>query len=104
MTTRRYDIVLLRREPQKLTLETLAAGAGMHPAVVECFVEFGLIEPIEREGARLLFDPSAVPRLRMIRRLRETLGINLAGIAVIQDLVDRICALQMENEALRKRL
>jgi hypothetical protein len=32
------------------------------------------------------------------------LGINLAGIAVIQDLVDRICAVQMENEALRKRL
>jgi DNA-binding transcriptional MerR regulator len=87
-----------------LTLETLAAGAGIHPAVVECFVEFGLIEPIEREGTRLLFDPSAVPRLRMIRRLRETLGINLAGIAVIQDLVDRICAVQMENEALRKRL
>ena len=104
MTTRRYDIVLLRREPQQLTLEMLAAGAGLHPAVVECFLEFGLIEPIERDGARLLFDPSAVPRLRMIRRLRETLGINLAGIAVIQDLVDRICAVQMENEALRKRL
>ena len=104
MAVRRYEIVLLRREPQKLTLERLASGAGMHPGVVERFVEFGLIEPIEWEGPTLLFEPSAVGRLRMIRRLRETLGINLAGIGVIQDLLDRICALQRENEALRRKL
>jgi DNA-binding transcriptional MerR regulator len=104
MTVRRYDIVLLRREPQKLTLDALASRAGMHPTLVERFVEFGLIEPIEQEGATLFFDPSAIPRLRMIGRLRESLGINLSGIAVIQDLLDRLCALQLENEALRRRL
>ena len=104
MTMRRYDIVLLRREPQELTLDALASCAGMHPTLVERFVEFGLIEPIEREGARLFFDPSAIPRLRTIGRLRESLGINLAGVAVIQDLLDRLCALQLENEALRRRL
>jgi chaperone modulatory protein CbpM len=104
MTVRRYDIVLLRQEPQKLTLDALASRAGMHPTLVERFVEFGLIEPIEQEGTRLFFDPSAIPRLRMIGRLRESLGINLSGIAVIQDLLDRLCALQLENEALRRRL
>jgi DNA-binding transcriptional MerR regulator len=104
MTVRRYDIVLLRREPQKLTLDALASRAGMHPTLVERFVEFGLIEPIEQEGTTLFFDPSAIPRLRMIGRLRESLGINLSGIAVIQDLLDRLCALQLENEALRRRL
>ncbi len=55
MTVRRYDIVLCRREPQQLTLETLAARAGMHPALVERFVEFGLIEPVEWEGATIAF-------------------------------------------------
>jgi DNA-binding transcriptional MerR regulator len=104
MTVRRYDIVLLQREPQKLTLDALASRAGMHPTLVERFVEFGLIEPIEQEGTTLFFDPSAIPRLRMIGRLRESLGINLSGIAVIQDLLDRLCALQLENEALRRRL
>ena len=39
----------------------------------------------------------------MIGRLRESLGINLAGIAVILDLRDRYCALQRENETLRSR-
>jgi|KBSSwiStaDraftv2_1062776.scaffolds.fasta_scaffold842292_2 DNA-binding transcriptional MerR regulator len=103
MAVQRYDIVLYRREAQQLTLDMLAAHAGMHPALVQQLVEFGLIEPVERQEARSLFDASAVPRLRMIGRLRESLGINLAGIAVILDLRDRLCALQRENETLRSR-
>ena len=104
MTAQRYDIVLARREPQQLTLENLAAHAGLHPALVERFVELGLIEPVELQGATLLFDVAAVPRLRTIGRLRESLGINVAGVAVIMDLLDRFCALQRANESLNSRL
>ena len=104
MAVPRYDIVLCRREAQQLTLETLAARTGLHPALVEQFVAFGLIEPIEREGAKTFFDISTVPRLRMIGRLRESLGINLAGVSVILDLLDRFSALQRETETLRRSL
>lgn len=104
MALRRYEIVLYRREPQLLSLDALAAHAGMHPALVEQFVQFGLIEPLERQGATLLFDDSAVPRLRTIGRLRKSLGINLPGVAVVLDLLDKFCALQRENERLRARL
>ena len=104
MALQRYDIVLCRRESQQLTLEALAAHADMHPELVERFVEFGLIEPMEYEGATVLFDASAIPRLRMIGRLRESLGINLAGVGVIVNLLDRLCALQRENESQRNRL
>jgi DNA-binding transcriptional MerR regulator len=104
MAARRYEIVLCRHERQQLTLDAVAASAGMHPALVEHFVELGLIEPIEWEGARPFFDAAAVPRLRTIVRLRETLGINVAGIAVILDLLDRLSALRRENEMQRGRL
>lgn len=104
MAVRRYDIVLCRHEPQQLTLDMLAAHAGVHPALVKQFVDLGLIEPVEWEGAKSVFDASAVPRLRTICRLRETLGINLAGVAVVLDLLDKFCALQRENETLRNRL
>ena len=98
MAAPRYDIVLCRREAQPWTLEALAARTDIHPALVERFVEFGLIEPVEWQGTTTLFDTSAIARVRMIGRLREALGINLAGIAVILDLLDRISALQRENE------
>ena len=104
MTVRRYDIVLLRNESGRLTLDALASRAGLHPALVERFVECGLIEPIEWEGGKLLFDMSTITRLRTIRRLRESLGINLAGLAVTLDLLDRLRALQRENESLRSKL
>jgi DNA-binding transcriptional MerR regulator len=104
MAVQRYQIVLRREERQQLTLDALATSAGMHPALVERFVELGLIEPIERAGGWSVFDVAAVPRLRMIGRLRESLGINLAGVAVILDLLDKFCALQREKDVLRSRL
>ena len=104
MASQRYEIVLCRREPERLTVDALAARVAMHPALVEQFVQFGLIEPLEWEGAKLLFDFSAVSRLRTIGRLRGSLGINLAGVAVVLDLLDKFSALQRENELLRSRL
>ena len=103
MTAQQYQIVLRSAGNQRLTLEDLALHAGMHPALIERLVEFGLLTPIWQDGA-MLFDPSTVPRLRTIVRLRQALGINLAGISVILDLVDKICALQRESENLRNRL
>jgi DNA-binding transcriptional MerR regulator len=103
MTAQQYQIVLCHTDSQRLTLADLALHAGMHPALVERIVEFGLVTPIMQGGA-MLFDPSAIARLRTIARLRQTLGVNLAGISVILDLVDKLCALQRENEHLRSRL
>jgi DNA-binding transcriptional MerR regulator len=102
MTVRQYQIVLWRTGDNGLTLDELAVHAGMHPAFVERLVEFGLVRPI-RQNRPELFDPSAVPRLQTIARLRESLGVNLAGISVILDLVDKLCVLQRENKNLRNR-
>jgi chaperone modulatory protein CbpM len=101
MSETRYHIVLRRGERELVTLEALAASAGLHPALVESIVEFGLIEPAERVGAQLLFDSGCVGRLRTIMRLRHDLGANLPGVAVILDMLDRLAALQRENMRLR---
>jgi len=103
MTERRFQIVLLRREREQLTLEELAAVAGLHPARVEHFVECGLLDPVEWSGTQMLFEVAAVPRLRLIERLRCDIGVNLAGIAVILDMLDRLRAFQRETEWLRNR-
>lgn len=102
MTELKYQLVLCSTDDQRLTLEDLALHTGMHPALVEQLVEFGLLTPIRRQGA-MLFDPSAVSRLRTTARLRRTLGINLAGISVILDLIEKVSALQRENDSLRYR-
>ena len=102
MSEPREHITLGRLEPEQLTLEALAACTGVHPARIEYFVEYGLIEPSARTGTQWLFDTAGIARLRAIERLRRDLGANLAGIAVILDLVDRLTTLQREVEQWRK--
>lgn len=96
-------ITLGRIDPEQLTLDGLAARAGVHPSRIEYFVEYGLIEPIARTGTQWLFDTTCLARLHMIERLRRDLGANLAGIAVILDLLDRLTMLQREVEQWRRR-
>ncbi|HKQ75665.1 MAG TPA: chaperone modulator CbpM [Blastocatellia bacterium] len=90
----------IRRE--QLTLEGLAEQTGIHPTLIEQFVEYGLVEPSERMGARLLFELDCVVRVRKIVRLRHDLGANLASVAVILDLLDRISRLEKEVERLQR--
>src|SRR5262245_18120955 len=92
-----------RIEPDQLTIESLAACARVHPALIAYFVEYGLLEPSARMGTQWLFDTRCIVRLRMIERLRRDLGANLPGIAVILDLLDRLSALQHEVEQCRRR-
>ena len=99
----RYPLVPRRTTRERLTLEAAAARVGLHPVLVERFVEFGLVEPVERTGAELRFDPACLPRLVAISRLRTDLGVNLHGVAVILDLVDRLAALQRELDWRRQQ-
>ncbi len=87
----------------RLTLEALADAAGLHPELVERFVAYGLLAPVAVEERVVWFDLVAVRRLRMIRRLREDLGINLAGVGVVLDLLGRIEGLQRELAELRRK-
>ena len=84
-------------------LLTWATRAGLHPAVVECFVEFGLLEPVGRVGTQWLFELGSIGRLRTILLLRRDLGANLSSVAVILELLDRLAGLQRENAWLRSQ-
>ncbi|SRR5712692_10566295 len=99
----RYQIVPRRSEREQVTLDALAASAGLHPALVKCFIDFGLIEPDERVGTQMLFNVACIARLRTIVRLCRDIGANLPGIAVILDMLDRLAALQRENAWLRSQ-
>lgn len=103
MITIRYPLVPRRTPREHLALEAAAAQVGLHPVLVERFVEFGLVEPAERTGEEMRFDADCLRRLAAISRLRGDLGVNLQGVAVILDLVDRLAAVQRELAWLRQR-
>lgn len=103
MSELQAHLALCRVESEQLTLENLAACTGVHPTLITYFVEYGLLEPVTSTGRQWLFDTACIARLRTIERLRRDLGANLAGIAVILDLLERLTALQREVEQWRRR-
>lgn len=86
----------------RMTLDNLAAAAGLHPGLVGRFVEYGLLEPVNAGEPVIRFGTSALRRLCTICRLRDDLGINLAGIAVVLDLLTRIEVLRRGSAAGRR--
>jgi hypothetical protein len=67
-------------------------------------VDSGLLEPLPHAGVQPLFAAAGIARLQRIERLRRDLGINLAGMAVMLDLLDRLTALQHEVAQGRARV
>jgi len=96
-------MIVWRTEHALLTIEDLARTTGLHPEQVETFVRFGLVEPVAG-GSHAVFAVAAVERLRRIVRLRRDLGVNLAGVAAILEMRERMENLQRELEHLRRRL
>lgn len=68
-----------------------------HPEMLFALHELGVIEI--REGR---LSPDQLRRVYRIMRLKNCLGVNLPGAAIILELLDRIEELQDEIERLKK--
>ena len=94
MKTRTYAIAVIHTRHDLIPLEDAARHLGLHPEVVLRFLEFGLVKPSEGAGAEIMLDSAALHRIGVIQHLRHDLGVNLPGVGVILELLDRIDALQ----------
>jgi DNA-binding transcriptional MerR regulator len=101
MNKRHAALVRYEQDPERVTVEFLSEHTGVHPERIHCYVEVGLLEPCEPAAEQTLFPVATISRLRTIERLRHDVGVNLAGVAIILDLVERLQKLQRETEWLR---
>jgi MerR family transcriptional regulator, heat shock protein HspR len=87
------------------TLEELARLGGVSPALLQRYVDEGLIDPIAGNmRTSFFFDDNALFELRRIQRLRRELGVNIAGVAVIHELQRQLDDLKAELDRLRQSL
>lgn len=84
------------------SLEELARLGGVPPALVQRYLDEGLLEPIAGHArTSWFFDDNALFELRRIERFRRELGVNIAGVAVIHDLLRQIDDLKAELDRLK---
>jgi MerR family transcriptional regulator/heat shock protein HspR len=88
---------------QRLYLISMAAEMlGMHPQTLRKYERLGLIQPTRTVGSMRVYDREGLERLRLIKRLVDELGINLAGVQrllQVAEVMQRIRPL-MEESAL----
>ena len=62
----------------------------MHPQTLRKYDRAGLVRPTRTGGMLRLYSNEDLERLRVIRRLVDDLGMNLAGVGFVLEMVRRI--------------
>lgn len=80
-----------------LSLSELTMFCDTNADWVVTLVEHGVVAPVTRTAPEWQFTPAHVARARKAARLMRDLGLNVAGVALVLDLID-------ERDALARKL
>jgi MerR family transcriptional regulator/heat shock protein HspR len=86
-------------------ISVAARMLGMHPQTLRKYERLGLVQPTRTIGSMRLYSREELERLKLIKRLVDDAGINLAGVQrllSIAEVVERLRPL-MRDEALSPR-
>ena len=87
-------------EPDLYFISVAARLLGMHPQTLRKYERLGLVQPTRTIGSMRLYSRDELERLRVIKRLVDDAGINLAGVQrllSIAETVQRIRPLMREE-------
>src|SRR5881296_3136951 len=85
-------------------ISVAARMLGVHAQTLRAYERQGLVTPSRTKGRIRLYSLSDIQQARLIRRLIDDLGVNLAGVEVILRLTSRISDLEQEITHLRERI
>jgi chaperone modulatory protein CbpM len=89
--TMRVDVV------ETLSLSELTMFCDTNADWVITLVEHGVVTPVTQSTPEWEFTPSHIARARKAARLMRDLGLNVAGVALVLDLIE-------ERDALARKL
>ena len=78
-------------------ISVAAELAGVHPQTLRIYERKELVQPTRSPGGTRLYSETDIERLRLIQRLTQDEGVNLAGVM-------RIIELEIEKERLEAQL
>lgn len=78
--------------------------AGMHPQTLRTYERRGLIDPVRSAGNTRRYSQRDVERLRLIQRLTQRDGLNLAGVQRVLELREELAAARARIGELEQRV
>jgi MerR family transcriptional regulator/heat shock protein HspR len=77
---------------------------GMHPQTLRIYETKGLIRPQRTSGNTRLYSNADLERLRLIQRLTNELGLNLAGVEHVLRLQDELVRARRRLERMEREM
>jgi len=85
-------------------ISTVSKMLNVHPQTLRFYEKKGLIKPSRTSGNKRLFSRNNIEKIKLIQRLTNELGVNLAGVEVILNMRETIRRLEKEKLELEKKL
>jgi MerR family transcriptional regulator/heat shock protein HspR len=80
------------------TIGVVAETYGIHQQTLRLYEREGLLLPSRSKGNTRLYTDEDLTRLELILSLTRDLGVNLAGVAIILDILARMDQMQRDFE------
>jgi chaperone modulatory protein CbpM len=90
---------VLIEEETEITATELCELCSVEQTFVEELVQEGVLDPLDSPSGETRFRYISVHRTRIVMRLQNDLGVNLAGAALALELMDRIETLRRQLRA-----
>ena len=97
---------MAQHDPQEpvYMISIAAQLTGLHPQTVRLYERLGLVLPSRVNNKNRLYSEADIERLLQIRRFTQDMGVNLAGVEIILDLLQKMDRMQSEVAELREML
>jgi MerR family transcriptional regulator, heat shock protein HspR len=85
-------------------ISVAAELAGVHPQTLRIYERKGLLTPARTAGNTRRYSDRDIARLRMIQRLTQEAGLNLAGVKMIVEMESEIERMRRQMAELHREL
>jgi MerR family transcriptional regulator/heat shock protein HspR len=70
----------------------------VHPQTLRLYERLGLIHPSRISRKNRMYSEADIARLKQIQRLTQDMGVNLAGVEIILNLLDQMQRMREDTE------
>ena len=89
-----------KRGQEYFTISVVSSMFNIHPQTLRLYEREGLLCPERSAGNTRLYSRRDVEHLSTILNLTREMGVNLAGVTIIMDLLRKLREVQEEKQAL----
>ena len=78
------------RTKELFTISVVSQMLNLHPQTLRLYEREGLLRPQRTQGNTRMYSHGDIEKLRLILNLTREMGVNLAGVQVILEMLERL--------------